>query len=70
MRDVTVRTLADDMRPAVVLDDVNGVTIEGFTAQRAGESPRFVLRSVREFAARNCEGIADTRRTHVVNETL
>jgi len=39
-------------------------------AQRGTGAPLFVLRNVRDFTARACAGLADTRRASVENESL
>jgi hypothetical protein len=65
-----VRFQNDDNRPAVVLDDVAGVTFDHLNAQRATGAPLFVLRQVKGFAVRDSAGIADTQRPAAENETL
>ena len=70
VRDVSVGFAAPDLRPPVVLDDVSGAGFEGFAAQRAPGVPLFVLRGVRDFAARACAGLPDTRRDSVAREAL
>lgn len=62
VRDVEVGFMEADTRPAVVLDQVNGATFDSFRAQRAGDAPFFVLRSVTDFNVRNTPGLPDTRR--------
>ncbi len=70
VRDVTVRALAPDTRPAVVLDNVAGATFDGVHLQRGPGAPAFVLRGVRDFSARACEGVADTKRASIESESL
>ena len=70
VRDVQVRFLHEDQRPAVVLDDVSGATFDGIRIQRGAGSPSFVLRNVRDFAARNCNELPDAQRDNVDHESL
>jgi hypothetical protein len=67
---VEVRFLADDKRPAIVLDDVAGAEFDRIQAQRAGGAATFVLRNVKDFAARAVDGMADAKRANAENETL
>lgn len=70
VRDVDVRFLATDTRPAVVLDDVAGATFDGVNFQRGPATPAFVLRGVRDFVVRSSVGIVDTQRASAGNESL
>ena len=70
VRDITVGFAAPDERPPVVLDDATDVSVEGLAAQRAPGAPLFVLRGVRDFTARGCAGLPDTRRESAARETL
>src|SRR6185503_13006384 len=54
VRDVDVRCITEDKRPAVVLDDVSSATFSNMSVQRAAGAPFFVLRNVRDFAVRAC----------------
>jgi polygalacturonase len=53
--------VADDTRPAIVLDDVAGAEFDHVKAQRAGGAPCFVLRHVTDFSVGNTSGVPDTR---------
>ncbi len=70
VRDVTVRFLAADTRPAVVLDDVTGATFDGVHLQRAPGTPAFVLRGVKDFTARACDDVTDSKRASAASESL
>lgn len=61
VRDLEVRFEQSDERPAVVLEDVTGVTFEGMQAQRSDLAPVFVLRDVQDFSAQGVQGILDTQ---------
>ena len=53
---VDLKLERDDYRPAIVCEDVHGLEIEGFSANRAvaGNQPLFRLRDVTEAAVRFC----------------
>jgi polygalacturonase len=70
LRDVEVSFLGDERRPAVVLQDVDGIRFEGLGAARTAGVPLFVLRDVRSFSALSSPGIPDTRREAVQAESL
>ncbi len=70
VRDVEVRFLTEDKRPAVVLDDVDGVTFDSVKLERAAGAPLFVLRNVKDFSTRAVVGLADTQRATAANESL
>ena len=57
---IEVRFAAPDLRPAFVLDDVDGARFRDCDAQRASEVPAFVLRDVRDFTVRDTRPVADT----------
>jgi polygalacturonase len=62
LRDVEIGFQKEDGRPAVMLDDINGIEFDHFTAQKSATSPLFMLRGVTSLAVRNSAGIPDTRR--------
>lgn len=70
VREVEVRALTEDTRPAVVLDDVAGARFDAVRATRGGGAAMFVLRGVRDFSARACDGVPDTQRARADDETL
>lgn len=70
VRDVEVRYLAEDKRPAVVLDDVQGATFDSVRLQNSDGAPRFVLRQVTDFSTRAVTGLADTHKESAENESL
>jgi hypothetical protein len=57
---VSLSYLKDDLRPAFVLNDVNGVTFSRVKAQSAGASS-FVLKNVQNFGIHNSYPIPDKR---------
>jgi polygalacturonase len=57
---IEVRFAAPDLRPAFVLDDVDGARFRDCDAQRASEVPTFVLRDVRDFTIRHTRPVTDT----------
>ena len=70
VRDVEVRFLTEDKRPAVVLDDVDGAVFDGVKMQRGAGAPLFVLRNVKDFVTRAVTGIPDTQRASATDESL
>jgi len=61
LSNVVVSYLSDELRPPFVLHDVNGVTFNHVTAQRAKDVPAFLFRNVLDFATSNFKGLPDTR---------
>jgi polygalacturonase len=60
LSNVEISYLSEEFRPPFVLDDVNGVSFNHVTAQKAGDVPTFVLRNVLDFTTHGTKGIADT----------
>src|SRR5262249_56544886 len=63
-RDVHFTLDKTDARPAVRLDDVNGVDIERLVVPPLAARSLFVLRSVKDFLLRTSPGNAATQRAH------
>jgi polygalacturonase len=59
LSNVEISYLSDEFRPPFVVDDVNGVSFNHVTAQKAGDVPTFVLKNVLDFTTHGCKGIAD-----------
>jgi polygalacturonase len=59
MNNVEVHILSDDVRPAIVLDDVKGVNFINLKAQHAPNIPVFLLKNVENFSTRLCLDIPD-----------
>lgn len=68
MRDVEVSFAKEELRPAFVLDHVNGADLRGLKAQRAANVPVFVLKNVEDFSVQQSKGIPDTRLERVVEK--
>lgn len=68
MRDVEVSFAKEELRPAFVLDNVNGADLRGLKAQRAADVPMFVLKTVEDFSVQQTKGIPDTRLERVVEK--
>ena len=68
MDHIEVSYVKDEMRPVMVLNDVDGADFDHVKARRTPEVPFFVLRKVSDFAVRNCTGLPDTRREAVEQE--
>jgi hypothetical protein len=69
-RDVALAFVKDDTRPAIVLDDVAGATLDHVTASRAGGAPLVVLRKVSDFSVADSPGVPDSKRPSVEQESL
>jgi len=70
LRDVEVSFLGREQRPAITLDDVDGIRFDGLRAARTAGVPRFTLRDVRGFSALGSPESPDTRRDAVKAESL
>ena len=63
---VDLLTKAEDLRPSVVLDDVDGAAFEHVRAAPTSGAKTFVLRKVTGFSVQSCQGVADTQRVNAV----
>jgi hypothetical protein len=70
MRDVEVNYLKEDLRPAIVLDDVQGAQFVHIRAARAAGSPSFVLKNVENFIVYQSKPVADTELERVGQKLL
>jgi polygalacturonase len=61
LNDVEVSYAREDLRPAFVLNDVNGADFVHVKAQLANGAFTFLLQSVTDFSAYQCKGVPDTR---------
>ena len=59
MRDVDIRTVKEDLRPAFVLDDVAGADFVHVKAQLATGTPTFALKNVKDFSINLSRPIPD-----------
>lgn len=59
LRNVNVSYAAPDLRPAVVLDDVQGIEFDQFKSQLEAGVPEFMLWNTRDFSVSHSPGIAD-----------
>lgn len=59
MNNVEVSFLGDEIRPAIILDDVKSIEISNVKAQRAGTAPILLLKNVSDFNIRESRGIKD-----------
>jgi polygalacturonase len=57
---VELRTMAEDLRPSVRLEDVFGAHFERVTASPSPKASTFLLNNVQRFSAQSCPGVADT----------
>lgn len=61
LNNVEISYAKEDMRPAFVINDVNGASFFHVKAQRAANSFAFVLQNVSDFSAYQCKGVPDTQ---------
>jgi len=57
---VVLRRDADDLRPSVTLDDVQGAGFEHVTALPSAGQKTFALANVSDFSVQSCAGVADS----------
>jgi hypothetical protein len=69
MRDVEIKSLKEDLRPALVLDDVEHVYLSHvrFPGENAG---KLSLRNVRDFSLEQSRPVADTYLDSVTQQTI
>ncbi len=70
MRDVEVRYMKEDLRPAMVLEDVQGAEFMHLKAEHAAGVPTFVLKNVEDFNVDQSRPLPDTHLDKVENSTL
>jgi hypothetical protein len=69
MRDIEIKSLQEDHRPAFVLDDVDGADFAHVKIPRnAGDS--FVLKNVRDFSLSQSRPIPDTYFEYEIEKTI
>ena len=70
MRDVEVKCMKEDLRPAFLLDDVKAAHFTRITAARAPAVSIFVLKNVEDFRIRDSKPVPDTELDTVKEKTL
>jgi polygalacturonase len=65
---VEFRSAADDLRPTIILDDVNGVTIDHAKVPHATGAPAVALRNVTGLAIESSPGLANVTRTDKITD--
>ncbi len=70
MHDIEVQYVKEDLRPAFVLDDVEGANFIHVKAQHAADAPTFLLKNVGDFSIYLSKPIADTQLEKVEQKTL
>ena len=68
MSDVFVHFSKDDLRPAFILDHVEGADLQHIKAQKVQGVSSFVLKDVKDFNLINSGSLPDTKLTDVANE--
>ena len=67
---IEIRAAKDDLRPAFVLEDVEGADFFRIKASQAAGVPAFALRKVSDFAVHMCDGVPDTQLKTAEDESL
>ena len=70
MSEVEVRTMKEDLRPAFVLEEVEGADFLHVKAQRAADVPTFALKNVQDFTVNLSRPVPDTHLDNVQQKTL
>ncbi len=61
LSDIKIIPEKEDLRPAFVLDDVQGADFFRIKTPKVADVPVFSLRNVADFSVRMCQGVADTQ---------
>jgi hypothetical protein len=69
MRDIEIKSLQEDHRPAFVLDDVDGADFTHVKIPRS-DGDSFVLKNVREFSVAQSRPIPDTYLEHETEKKI
>jgi polygalacturonase len=70
MRDVEVKYIKEDLRPAILLDDVRGADFTHLQAAHAPDAPTFVLKNVEDFSVYQSKPLPDTQLEKVEQKML
>ncbi|MEI6138760.1 MAG: glycoside hydrolase family 28 protein [Mariniphaga sp.] len=60
----------DDFRPAMILDDVTGISLDHLKVGKVGTVPSMVLKNVAEFSIKDSQSIKDKEITKTASEQL
>jgi hypothetical protein len=69
MRDVTIKPIQEDLRPAFVLEDVDGADFTHIKAPRTPEGS-FALKNVKDFSVTQSRTVPDTYLEAVTRKAL
>jgi polygalacturonase len=67
---IELRTLKPDQRPAIVLDDVQGVSVDRLALRSGSDGKHFKLRNVSGFELRNSSPLGDVIRPEQTDEAV
>lgn len=70
LRDVDIRYVKADVRPALAFDDVIGVSLIHVRTQRNGDTPTIALKNVQDFSIQLSRPLADTYLGRVEQKSL
>jgi hypothetical protein len=70
LNDIDVGNMAEDRRPAFVLDSVQAIAFEHCRAAKAGGVPTFVMMNAKGVGAHQCAGLADFQAGSVARKEM
>jgi polygalacturonase len=70
MRDVEIRPMTSDLRPAFVLEDVSGIELIHLKLPSTPDVPSLVLKNVKDFSITQSKPVADTQIASTEQKTL
>jgi hypothetical protein len=70
MRNIEIRAMQEDFRPAFILNDVKGADFNHVRSTQAANVPAFVLKDVDDFDLRSSPPAPDIRIQHTGQQTV
>lgn len=70
LRDVEIRYVKEDLRPALLLDDVIGASLIHVQAQRSGDTPTMALKNVQDLSIHHSRPLSDAYLDRVEQKSL
>ncbi|HXR34409.1 MAG TPA: hypothetical protein VN754_00565, partial [Candidatus Binataceae bacterium] len=67
---IVIQGIKEDLRPAFVLDDVEGADFFEIKTPHAADTPVFALHNVTDFTVRMCAGVKDTQLQRAEQTTM
>lgn len=67
---VEMRLENDDFRPAIIIDDVKGISLDNLTMDKVGTVPSVVLKNVEDIRIKDCRPIKDDQVKKIISKQL